>query len=57
MKDNREADVMYLNSIAFFLAFKVDESPTLGSSQRSIAFYFKAFTDSFSLKDISYSII
>ena len=56
MKLSFEGLVIYLSSIAFFLAFKVELSPYRGSSHNSMAFCFKSFTLSESFKERSRSI-
>jgi hypothetical protein len=55
MNDNLEGDVIYRSSMAFFLALRVDESPTRGISHKSIALYLSYFTGSESLMDMSRS--
>jgi len=55
MKESLEGEFMYRISIAFFLAFNVEESPVLGNSQSSIAFCFKSLALSLSFNERSSS--
>ena len=56
MNDSLDGEVIYLISMAFFLAFKVEDSPDLGSSHSSMAFCFINLTLSESLSSMSISI-
>lgn len=56
MNVNLEGEVIYLISMAFFLAFNVDDRPVLGNSHNSIAFYFSNLVLSLSFKAKSASI-
>jgi hypothetical protein len=55
MKESLEAEFIYLISIAFFLALRVEDKPVLGSSHNSMAFYFNnlVLSLSFMAKSIS----
>lgn len=57
IKERREGELIYLISIAFFLALRVEDNPDLGISHISIAFCLSNFVLSVSFKAKSHSTV